>query len=58
MIDWDAADKIVLDDEAAGNAVEHANEAAHAGLDDQEQLFAGIRAYLQTIKEMEGKSNG
>ncbi len=50
-IDIDKAMRIVLDDVAFGNAIEAAQEAHVAGLDDQEQLKVAIQAYLQSYAQ-------
>lgn len=39
-----------LDDKAFDAAIDTANQAAHAGLDNQEQLKSAILAYLNAIK--------
>jgi len=46
VLDTDEINKIPLDEEALGCAIEAATDAFVAGGEEREQLEAGIKAYL------------
>lgn len=50
-IDYDAADRIELDESSFDVACQAGHEAVRAGLEPQDELAACIRAYLQAEKE-------
>lgn len=48
--DVDAANAVDLDDDALNMAVEAATEAHVAGLDEHDQLVAGLKAYVWVME--------